>query len=41
MAPSGTVTLRNQNQNVIGTGTLSPSTGNTSTANVQWTPSHR
>ncbi len=38
VAPSGTVTLRNQNQNVIGTGTLSPSTGNTSTANVQWTP---
>jgi hypothetical protein len=38
IAPSGTVTLRNQNQNVIGTGTLSPSTGNTSTANVQWTP---
>ena len=38
IAPSGTVTLRNQNQNVIGTGTLSPATGNTSTANVQWTP---
>jgi len=38
IAPSGTVTLRNQNQNVIGTGTLSPSTGTTSTANVQWTP---
>lgn len=38
IAPAGTVTLRNQNQNVIGTGTLSPATGNTSTANVQWTP---
>jgi len=38
IAPSGTVTLRNQNQNVIGTGTLSPSTGNTSTASVEWTP---
>lgn len=38
VAPAGTVTLRNQNQNVIGTGTLSPATGNTSTANVQWTP---
>ena len=38
VAPTGTVTLRNQNQNVIGTGTLSPSTGNSSTASVQWTP---
>ena len=38
IAPAGTVTLRNQNQNVIGTGTLSPSTGNTSTVSVQWTP---
>ena len=38
IAPSGTVTLRNQNQNVIGTGTLSPLSGNTATANVQWTP---
>ena len=38
IAPSGTVTLRNQNQNVIGTGTLSPYIGNTSTVSVQWTP---
>lgn len=38
VAPSGSVTLRNQNQNVIGTGTLSPNSGATSTANVQWTP---
>jgi len=38
IAPTGTVTLRNQNQNVIGTGTLSPSTGNTSTVSVEWTP---
>lgn len=38
VAPSGSVTLRNQNQNVIGTGTLSPSAGNTSTVSVQWTP---
>jgi hypothetical protein len=38
IAPSGTVTLRNQNQNVIGTGTLSPNSGTTSTASVAWTP---
>ena len=38
IAPSGTVTLRNQNQNVIGTGTLSPYIGSTSTVSVQWTP---
>ena len=38
IAPSGTVTLRNQNQNVIGTGTLSPTTGTSATASVQWTP---
>ena len=39
IAPSGSVTLRNQNQNVIGTATLAPTTGTTSTANIQWTPS--
>jgi len=38
VAPAGSVVLRNQNQNVIGTGTLSPINGTTSTANVQWTP---
>ncbi len=38
VAPAGSVVLRNQNQNVIGTGTLSPISSSTSTANVQWTP---
>lgn len=38
IAPSGSVTLRNQNQNVIGTGTLSPGTSNSSSVNVTWTP---
>jgi hypothetical protein len=38
VAPSGSVVLRNQNQNVIGTGTLSPSGGAIATANVQWNP---
>ena len=38
VAPTGTVTLRNQNQNVIGTGTLVPGNGATSSVNVQWTP---
>lgn len=36
--PAGTVTLVNQNQNVLGSATLSPLSGATSTANVQWTP---
>lgn len=38
VAPAGSVVLRNQNQNVIGTGTLSPSVGTIATANVQWNP---
>lgn len=38
VAPSGSVTLRNQNNNVIGTGTLVPGNGATSTALIQWTP---
>lgn len=38
VAPTGSVVLRNQNTNVIGTGTLVPGNGATSTANVQWTP---
>ena len=38
VAPTGTITLRNQNQNVIGTGTLVPGNGATSSVNVQWTP---
>ncbi len=38
VAPAGSVALRNQNQNVIATGTLSPSTGNIATANIQWNP---
>lgn len=36
--PSGSVTLRNQNQNVIGTAALVPASATTSTASVQWTP---
>ena len=38
VAPTGSVTLRNQNQNVIGTGTLVPGNGATSSATFQWTP---
>jgi hypothetical protein len=38
IAPSGSVSLRNQNQNVIGTGTLSPVNGTASTVSIQWTP---
>ena len=38
VAPSGSVVLRNQNQNVIGTGTLTPGPGNIASATVQWTP---
>lgn len=38
VSPTGTVTLRNQNQNVIGTGTLVPGNGATSSVNIQWTP---
>ena len=38
LAPTGSVTLRNQNLNVIGTGTLVPGAGTTSSALVQWTP---
>jgi surface antigen len=36
--PAGTVTLVNQNQAVLGSATLSPLSGATSSANVQWTP---
>ena len=36
--PSGTVVLRDQNQNVIGTGTLSPTFGTISTTSIQWNP---
>jgi len=39
LAPVGTVTVRDQNQNVVGTGTLSSTGGLTSSAIVDWTPS--
>ena len=38
LAPTGTVTLRNQFQNDLATGTLVASSGTTSTATVSWTP---
>ena len=38
LPPTGTVTLRNQFQNQIGSGTLVASSGTTSTATVTWTP---
>jgi len=37
--PSGSVALRDQNQNVVGTAALTPTSATTSTASVQWTPS--
>lgn len=36
--PSGSVALRDQNQNVVGSATLTPTSATTSTASVQWTP---
>jgi len=39
LAPVGTVTVRDQNQTVLGTGTLSSTGGLTSSAIVEWTPS--
>ena len=38
LPPTGSVTLRNQNQNELGTATLSASGGTTSTATIGWTP---
>ncbi len=38
LPPTGTVTLRNQNQNELGTATLAASSGTTSTATIDWTP---
>ena len=38
LPPTGTVTLRNQFQNQIGSGTLVASSGTTSTATISWTP---
>lgn len=38
LAPTGSITLRNQNQNVIGTGTLVPGSSATSSVTIQWTP---
>ena len=39
IAPTGTVVLRDQNQNVLGSGILGSAGGTTATANVGWTPS--
>lgn len=40
ITPSGTITLKDQNGNTIGTGTLGPSSrGGLATADVGWTPS--
>ena len=39
IAPTGTVVLRNQNENVLGSATLASAGGTTATANVTWTPS--
>lgn len=39
LAPAGTVTVRDQTQAVVGTGTLSSAGGLMSSAIVQWTPS--
>lgn len=39
LAPQGTITVRNANQNVVATGTLVPQPASTiSVANIQWTP---
>lgn len=40
LPPTGTVTLRNQNQNVIGTAALSASSGTSSSATLTWTPAN-
>ena len=37
--PSGSVVLRNQNQNVIATGVLTPGPGNIASSTVEWIPS--
>ena len=37
--PSGSVVLRNQNQNVIATGVLTPGPGNIASSTVEWVPS--
>lgn len=40
LPPTGTVTLRNQFQNQIGSGTLVASSGTTSSATISWTPAN-